>query len=170
MDGGESSQMSRGWVAWRTCSTSLCVYMCVCVLVCVCVCMCACIPRLQRTHAHPHARVGAPPCMCAGGITADYKTRVRNLAFNLRDPLNGELRSQVLFGGIPPSRLVTMTAADLANKNLAAERRKIEEAHDKSIQLDVDTAAKVCRLCVYVCWCAMHCRCLVHLLTQAASV
>jgi hypothetical protein len=54
----------------------------------------------------------------------------------------------VLLGELAPAALVTMSAADLANKDLAEWRRKVEEEHDKAIQLDVEAAAKVRGVCV----------------------
>lgn len=68
---------------------------------------------------------------------------MRSLAFNLRDPQNPDLRGHVLTGEISAANLVRMSAADLANKDLAEWRRKIEEEHNKAIELDVETAAKV---------------------------
>jgi hypothetical protein len=76
-------------------------------------------------------------------VTNPYKQRMRQLGYNLRDPLNTALRQHVLSGAITPGRLVTMSAADLANKEMAEFRRKVEEEHNRSIELDVDTAAKV---------------------------
>jgi heme oxygenase len=73
----------------------------------------------------------------------EYKSKLRSLAFNLRDPQNPDLRQHVLSAQIRPGALVRMSAADLANKDLAEWRRKIEEEHNKAIELDVDTAAKV---------------------------
>lgn len=54
----------------------------------------------------------------------------------------------MLLGELAPAALVTMSAADLANKDLAEWRRKVEEEHDKAIQLDVEAAAKVRGVCV----------------------
>jgi hypothetical protein len=79
----------------------------------------------------------------AGSLNAEYKSKLRSLAFNLRDPQNPDLRQHVLTAKISAGALVRMSAADLANKDLAEWRRKIEEEHNKAIELDVDTAAKV---------------------------
>jgi hypothetical protein len=49
----------------------------------------------------------------------------------------------VLLGDIPATSLVTMSAADLASKDVAEFRRKVEEEHNKAIELDVEAAAKV---------------------------
>jgi hypothetical protein len=49
----------------------------------------------------------------------------------------------VLAGDIPAASLVTMSAADLASKDVAEFRRKVEEEHNKAIELDVEAAAKV---------------------------
>lgn len=78
-----------------------------------------------------------------GSINAEYKSKLRSLAFNLRDPHNPDLRAHVLMGEILPRALVTMSPADLANKDLAEWRRKVEEEHNKAIELDVEAAAKV---------------------------
>lgn len=96
---------------------------------------------LQQSHTHLHN-----PCCCplpAGSINAEYKAKLRSLAFNLRDDTNPELRQAVVTSKISPGALVRMSAGDLANKDLAAWRRKVEEEHNKAIELDVDTAAKV---------------------------
>eukprot|EP00775_Hariotina_reticulata_P010527 gene10527-10687_t len=55
---------------------------------------------------------------------------------------NPDLREHVLSGEIAPGSLVRMSAADLANKDLAEWRRQVEEEHNKAIELDVETAAK----------------------------
>lgn len=80
---------------------------------------------------------------------------MRSLAFNLRDTQNPDLREHVLTGEIVPSSLVRMSAADLANKDLAEWRRKVEEEHNKAIELDVEAAAKVWRGAewVWICVC-----------------
>jgi hypothetical protein len=49
----------------------------------------------------------------------------------------------VLLGDIPAASLVTMSAAELASKDVAEFRRKVEEEHNKAIELDVEAAAKV---------------------------
>lgn len=82
------------------------------------------------------------PCY-PGALNAEYKSKLRSLAFNLRDPQNPDLRGHVLTGQISPDQLVRMSAADLANKDLAERRKKIEEEHNKAIELDLETAAKV---------------------------
>jgi len=81
--------------------------------------------------------------LLSGSINGEYKAKMRSLAFNLRDPQNPDLREHVLSGEILPSSLVLMSAADLANKDLAEWRRRVEEEHNKAIELDVETAAKV---------------------------
>eukprot|EP00879_Flechtneria_rotunda_P012804 GHRR01013370.1.p1 GENE.GHRR01013370.1~~GHRR01013370.1.p1 ORF type:complete len:1025 (+),score=497.71 GHRR01013370.1:228-3302(+) len=78
-----------------------------------------------------------------GSVNAEYKSKLRSLAFNLRDPNNPDLRAHVLAGEIVPASLVRMSATDLANKDLAEFRRKVEEEHDKAIELDVEAAAKI---------------------------
>jgi hypothetical protein len=93
-----------------------------------------------HTAAHPHLLTPPPP---TGSITSEYKSKARTLAFNLKDPTNPDLRSHVLAGDIPPPTLVTMSAADLASKDVAEFRRRVEEEHNKAIELDPEAAAKV---------------------------
>ena len=79
----------------------------------------------------------------AGGVTDEYKGKLRSLMFNLKDANNPDLRGHVLGGQIPPAELVRMSADNLANKELTEWRKKRLEEHDKEIVLDVETAAKV---------------------------
>lgn len=109
----------------------------------------------HTTHKHTHTPKSLPPTSpktnpppLPGSVNADYKSKLRSLAFNLRDAHNPDLRAHVLLGDIVPPSLVTMSPADLANKDLAEWRRKIEEEHNKAIELDVEAAAKVCTVCM----------------------
>lgn len=95
----------------------------------------------------PPSHPSHPLTFCAGSITSEYKSKARTLAFNLKDPTNPDLRAHVLAGDIPPATLVTMSAADLASKDVAEFRRRVEEEHNKAIELDPEAAAKVC-VCV----------------------
>jgi transcription elongation factor S-II len=79
----------------------------------------------------------------AGSVNNEYKSKLRSLMFNLKDANNPDLRGHVMGGQIPPAELVRLSADDLANKELAAWRKKRMEEHDKEIVLDVETAAKV---------------------------
>eukprot|EP01048_Picozoa_sp_COSAG05_P002404 COSAG05_NODE_98_length_19441_cov_32.923327_7_plen_504_part_00 len=82
--------------------------------------------------------------LCGGkGITSDYKTRARNLAFNLSDKLNLRLRHSARTGELLPSQLVRMSNADLANEQAKLERAAIAEqkvAQSKKARLKVDQA------------------------------
>jgi hypothetical protein len=77
-----------------------------------------------------------------GGTTKDYKTKMRSLHFNLKDPNNKELRAHVLRGDISPDNFVRMTANELASKELAEYRKRKEEEALKMSVLDAEAAAK----------------------------
>ncbi|KAK3156331.1 hypothetical protein QOZ80_2AG0105800 [Eleusine coracana subsp. coracana] len=63
-----------------------------------------------------------------GGVNKKYKERGRSLLFNLKDKSNPELRERVLSGDIAPERLCSMTAEELASKELSEWRlAKAEE-------------------------------------------
>lgn len=63
-----------------------------------------------------------------GGVNKKYKERARSLLFNLKDRSNPELRERVLSGDIAPERLCSMTAEELASKELSEWRlAKAEE-------------------------------------------
>ncbi|TVU33001.1 hypothetical protein EJB05_24772 [Eragrostis curvula] len=63
-----------------------------------------------------------------GGVNKKYKERGRSLLFNLKDKSNPELRERVLSGDIAPERLCSMTAEELASKELSQWRlAKAEE-------------------------------------------
>lgn len=63
-----------------------------------------------------------------GGVNKKYKERGRSLLFNLKDKSNPELRERVLSGDIAPKRLCSMTAEELASKELSEWRlAKAEE-------------------------------------------
>jgi hypothetical protein len=77
-----------------------------------------------------------------GGATKEYKTKMRSLHFNLKDPNNKELRAHVLRGDISPDNFVRMTANELASKELAEYRKRKEEEALKMSVLDAEAAAK----------------------------
>ena len=55
--------------------------------------------------------------LCSTGeVGKDYKGKYRSLIFNLRDEKNPDLRRRVLGGEIPPDKLVTFSANELASK------------------------------------------------------
>lgn len=63
-----------------------------------------------------------------GGVNKKYKEKGRSLLFNLKDRNNPELRERVMFGQIPPEQLCSMTAEELASKELSQWRiAKAEE-------------------------------------------
>eukprot|EP00877_Chromochloris_zofingiensis_P012216 jgi/Chrzof1/7248/Cz02g16130.t1 len=62
-----------------------------------------------------------------GGTGSSYAARVRTLSFNLKDPNNPDLRRKVLSGLIPPSRLVVMSAEELASDERKEENEKMRE-------------------------------------------
>uniref|UniRef100_A0A804PHS7 TFIIS central domain-containing protein n=1 Tax=Zea mays TaxID=4577 RepID=A0A804PHS7_MAIZE len=63
-----------------------------------------------------------------GGVNKKYKEKGRSLLFNLKDKSNPELRERVLSGDIVPERLCSMTAEELASKELSEWRlAKAEE-------------------------------------------
>ena len=78
-----------------------------------------------------------------GRSSKDYKTRVRSLVFNLKDPANKELRGRVLGGGIEPHDLVRLPPEALASKELAAWRAKAESDALRAAVLDEEAAAKI---------------------------
>lgn len=63
-----------------------------------------------------------------GGVNKKYKEKGRSLLFNLKDRNNPELRERVVAGEISPERLCSMTAEELASKELSEWRiAKAEE-------------------------------------------
>ncbi|GAY60190.1 hypothetical protein CUMW_200040 [Citrus unshiu] len=57
-----------------------------------------------------------------GGVNKKYKEKGRSLLFNLKDHNNPELREKVMSGEILPERLCSMTAEELASKELSQWR------------------------------------------------
>lgn len=70
-----------------------------------------------------------------GGVNKKYKERGRSLLFNLKDKSNPELRVRVLSGDIAPERLCSMTAEELASKELSEWRLAKAEEHAKMVVL-----------------------------------
>ncbi|RMZ55092.1 hypothetical protein APUTEX25_005718, partial [Auxenochlorella protothecoides] len=77
-----------------------------------------------------------------GGTSREYKTRYRTLQFNLKDPANPDLRGEVMAGRLAPEKLVTLSATELANKELTEYRRRKEEEALKMAVLDAEAAAR----------------------------
>lgn len=74
-----------------------------------------------------------------GGVNKKYKEKGRSLLFNLKDRNNPELRERVMSGDIPPERLCSMTAEELASKELSQWRMaKAEEFAQMVILTDTD--------------------------------
>ncbi|XP_051119143.1 uncharacterized protein LOC127243263 [Andrographis paniculata] len=57
-----------------------------------------------------------------GGVNKKYKEKGRSLLFNLKDRNNPELRERVMAGEIPPEKLCSMSAEELASKELSEWR------------------------------------------------
>ncbi|KAK9688717.1 hypothetical protein RND81_09G006100 [Saponaria officinalis] len=66
-----------------------------------------------------------------GGVNKKYKEKGRSLLFNLKDRNNPELRERVMSGEIPPERLCSMTAEELASKELSQWRMAKAEELDQ---------------------------------------
>lgn len=62
------------------------------------------------------------------GNGASYKSKYRNISFNLKDKKNGKLRMAVLHRHIPPGELLDLSNEELANDELKKTR---EEVHEK---------------------------------------
>lgn len=76
-----------------------------------------------------------------GGVNKKYKEKGRSLLFNLKDRNNPELIKQVINGEIPPDRLCSMTAEELASKELSEWRIAKAEAYAQMVVLpdsDID--------------------------------
>eukprot|EP00257_Ricinus_communis_P011253 XP_002532142.2 uncharacterized protein LOC8271812 [Ricinus communis] len=74
-----------------------------------------------------------------GGVNKKYKEKGRSLLFNLKDRNNPELRARVMSGEIPPEKLCSMTAEELASKELSEWRMaKAEELAQMVVLPDSD--------------------------------
>lgn len=74
-----------------------------------------------------------------GGVNKKYKEKARSLLFNLKDRNNPELRERVFSGDIAPERLCSMTAEELASKELSQWRlAKAEELAQMVVLPDSD--------------------------------
>ncbi|KDP25828.1 hypothetical protein JCGZ_22550 [Jatropha curcas] len=74
-----------------------------------------------------------------GGVNKKYKEKGRSLLFNLKDRNNPELRERVMSGEILPDRLCSMTAEELASKELSEWRiAKAEELAQMVVLPDSD--------------------------------
>ncbi|XP_019416501.1 PREDICTED: death-inducer obliterator 1-like isoform X2 [Lupinus angustifolius] len=87
------------------------------------------------------SRIEAELFKLFGGVNKKYKEKGRSLLFNLKDRNNPELRERVMSGEIPPEQLCSMTAEELASKELSQWRIAKAEEHEKMVVLhdsDVD--------------------------------
>ncbi|XAR69332.1 hypothetical protein NMG60_11000872 [Bertholletia excelsa] len=74
-----------------------------------------------------------------GGVNKKYKEKGRSLLFNLKDRNNPELRERVMSGEIAPEKLCSMTAEELASKELSEWRiAKAEELAQMVVLPDSD--------------------------------
>ena len=71
-------------------------------------------------------------------LTKEYKNRMRSLQFNLKDASNPGLRARVLLGELPPHRLASMAAEELASKQLAEWRQRKAQEAVKAVIMDSD--------------------------------
>lgn len=85
------------------------------------------------------SRIEAELFKLFGGVNKKYKEKGRSLLFNLKDRNNPELRERVMFGQIPPEQLCSMTAEELASKELSQWRiAKAEELAQMVVLPDSD--------------------------------
>lgn len=73
-----------------------------------------------------------------GGVNKKYKEKGRSLMFNLKDKNNPELREKVMSGDITPEKLCSMTAEELASKELSEWRTAKAEELAQMIVLPED--------------------------------
>lgn len=74
-----------------------------------------------------------------GGVNKKYRERGRSLLFNLKDRNNPELRERVMSGEILPERLCSMSAEELASKELSEWRMaKAEELAQMKVLPDTE--------------------------------
>ncbi|GAB4854175.1 hypothetical protein Ancab_022760 [Ancistrocladus abbreviatus] len=72
-----------------------------------------------------------------GGVNKKYKEKGRSLLFNLKDRNNPDLRERVISGEILPQKLCSMTAEELASKELSQWRiAKAEELAQQKVLPD----------------------------------
>ncbi|KAL8167874.1 hypothetical protein V2J09_009373 [Rumex salicifolius] len=74
-----------------------------------------------------------------GGVNKKYKEKGRSLLFNLKDKSNPDLRESVMSGKIPPEKLCSMSAEELASKELSEWRiAKTEEFDHMKVLPDTE--------------------------------
>jgi len=86
-----------------------------------------------------------------GGITAEYKNKIRSLFVNLKDKNNPSLRESVVSGELSVEKLSKMTSQDMASEERKAADRLIEaENFHKSLaagEQQAETDAFQCNRC-----------------------
>ncbi|KPP73447.1 transcription elongation factor A protein 2-like [Scleropages formosus] len=80
-----------------------------------------------------------------------YKSRLRSRISNLKDQKNPDLRRSVLCGNIPPERIATMTAEEMASAELKEMRKALTKESIREHQLSkvggTETDMFVCGKC-----------------------
>lgn len=61
------------------------------------------------------------------GCNGDYKSKYRNISFNLKDKKNGKLRMAVLGRHLMPSELLQLSNQELANDDLKKARKEVHQ-------------------------------------------
>lgn len=69
-----------------------------------------------------------------GSTDTKYRTKYRDLSFNLKDEKNGKLRERVLNREIPLTSLLTMSNQELANEELKKTRKKVQAKMTRDAQ------------------------------------
>lgn len=103
------------------------------------------IKRPKFSHEDLPTQIEAQLFKLYGGVNKKYKEKGRSLLFNLKDRNNPELRERVFSGEIPPERLCSMTAEELASKELSQWRIAKAEELAQMVVLP-DSSADVRRL------------------------
>ncbi|XP_020597665.1 transcription elongation factor TFIIS-like [Phalaenopsis equestris] len=62
-----------------------------------------------------------------GRSNGAQKVKYRSIMFNLKDSKNTDLRRRVLLGHIPPERLITMTAEEMASDERKTTNKQVQE-------------------------------------------
>eukprot|EP01024_Parvocaulis_polyphysoides_P042280 TRINITY_DN3869_c1_g1_i1.p1 TRINITY_DN3869_c1_g1~~TRINITY_DN3869_c1_g1_i1.p1 ORF type:complete len:327 (+),score=59.58 TRINITY_DN3869_c1_g1_i1:120-1100(+) len=73
-----------------------------------------------------------------GSFNNEYKSKVKSLIFNLKDPKNPDLRGRVLSGEVDGAQFVTMTAEEMQSEAKKKEDEKIRQEVTKEAQRGMD--------------------------------
>lgn len=76
-------------------------------------------------------------------VSSEYRDKIRSLRFNLQDPKNPMLCTQVLAGDMSVQELASASTEDLASIELKIKRRRVEEESLKSVVLSADSEKKL---------------------------